>query len=189
MNRTPLLLAALFFALSAQAQSARTGDGNVYGLVAIGQGHLNGACGGVPRCDANAVGGKVTIGYAFSNGFAIEGGFATFGKYSGGDATGSLDGKTRALTLGGAYTAALTPSIGLTGRVGLARVRSEAVANIGAIRTKYTGTSTQPIVGVGLNYAVTDTVRLEAGVDVTRAKLLGERSNVRLVSIGARMDF
>lgn len=193
MKKTALTLAALVLAVSAQAQSSINNSSinapGTYGLISIGQGHLNTDCTGVQACDRNAVGGKAMLGYSFGNGFALEGGYSNFGKFKASEGNVGLSAKPEALSIGGAYTAALTPDWGLTGRLGVARVRTKLNADVGALTGSDSETKTQPIVGLAVNYAVTPAVRLELGVDATRAQYQGEKSNVRMVSLGARMAF
>jgi hypothetical protein len=191
MKKTALTLAALVLAVSAQAQSSNrtTNQPHTYGLLSLGQGHLNVDCTGVQACDKNATGGKAMFGYAFGNGFALEGGYTNFGKFRASDGAVGLSAKPEALSFGGAYTAALTPDVGLVGRLGVARVRTKLHAEVGTLSGSDSESKTQPIVGLAVNYALTPSTRLELGVDATRAQYQGEKSNVRMVSLGARMAF
>ena len=191
MKKTALTLAALVLAVSAQAQSSnlRSSAAQTYGLLSLGQGHLNADCSGVLSCDRTGVGGKAMFGYAFGNGFALEGGYTNFGKFRASDGTVGLSARPEALSIGGAYTAALTPEWGVVGRAGLAHVRTKLRADAGTLTGSDSESKTQPIVGLAVNYALTPSTRIELGVDATRAQYQGERSNVRLVSLGARMAF
>jgi len=189
MKKTALPIAALFLALGAQAQTSTASQPHTYGLLSLGQGHLNTNCSGVQACDRNATGGKATIGYAFGNGFSLEGGYTQFGRFHASDGAVGLSARTEAASVGGAFTANLTPDLGLVGRAGVARVRTKLHAEVGSLSGSDRESHTQPIVGLGLNYALTPTTRVELGVDATRAEVQGERTNVRLVSVGARMAF
>jgi hypothetical protein len=191
MKKIALSLSALCLALGAQAQtSASTStQPHTYGLLSLGQGHLNADCSGVQACDRNATGGKAVIGYAFGNGFSLEGGYSHFGKFRASDGTVGLSAKPEAASLSGAFTANLTPDLGLVGRAGIARVRTKLNAEVGALSGSGSESHTQPIVGLALNYALTPMARVELGVDATRAEVQGERANVRLVTVGARMAF
>lgn len=191
MKKTALTLAALLLAVNAQAQSSNSNPSaqRPYGLLSLGQGHLNVDCTGVQSCDRNATGGKAVFGYSFGNGFSLEGGYTNFGKFRASDGALGLSAKPEALSFGGAYTAALTPDWGLVGRLGVARVRTKLHAETGVLSGSDSESKTQPIVGLGLNYALSPSTRIELGVDATRAQYQGERSNVRLVSLGARMAF
>lgn len=190
MKKTALTLTALLLAAAAQAQSSNnTNAAHTYGLLSIGQGHLNVDCTGVQRCDKSNVGGKAMVGYGFGNGFALEGGYTNFGKFSASQGAVGLSGRPEAVSLSGAYTAALTPEWGLVGRLGVAHVRTKLRADTGTLTGSDSESKTQPIVGLAVNYAVTPSTRVELGVDATRAQYQGERANVRMVSLGARMAF
>ncbi|MGM9484512.1 outer membrane beta-barrel protein [Roseateles sp. NT4] len=191
MRKIALSLAALALAAGAQAQSNRSGSNaeHNYGLASIGQGHLNVDCTGVQSCDRNAAGGKIMFGHAYGNGFAIEGGYTNFGKFHASQGAVGLTGRPEALSVSGAYTANLSPDVGLVGRLGVARVRTKANAEVGVLTGSTRDSTTQPIAGLAVNYALTPNARVELGVDATRAELQGERTNVRMVSVGARMAF
>ena len=191
MKKIALCLAALALAAGAHAQSSRSNinAAHTYGLVSLGQGHLNADCTGVQSCDRNALGGKAMLGYSFGNGFALEGGYTNFGKFHASEGAVGLSAKPEALSVGGAYTAQLSPDWGLTGRLGVARVRTKLNAEVGTLSGSDSESKTQPIAGLAVNYALTPATRLEMGVDATRAQYQGERTNVRMVSLGARVAF
>lgn len=193
MKKIALSLAVLALAASAQAQSTRPSGSitaaHTYGLVSLGQSHLNTDCTGGHACDRNALGGKAVFGYGFGNGLSLEGGYTNFGKFHASRGLLGLSARPEALHFGGAYTANLTPDWGVVGRLGVARVRTKLDAEAGTMSGSDSQSKTQPIVGVGVNYAVTPSTRVELGVDTTRAHYLGERHNVRMVSLGARMAF
>jgi len=193
MRKIAISLATLALAAAAQAQTSRpSGSYNAahsYGLLSLGQGHLHTDCTGLNSCDRSAMGGKAVFGYAFGNGLSLEGGYTSFGKFHASRGPLGLSARPEALHLGGAYTANLTPEWGLTGRLGVARVRTKLNAEVGALSGSDSESRTQPIAGLAVNYALTPSTRLELGVDATRAQIQGERQNVRLVSLGARMAF
>lgn len=191
MKKTTLTLVALLLAAGAHAQSSgrTTSAAHTYGLLSLGQGHLNADCTGVQACDRNATGGKAMVGYAFGNGFSVEGGYTSFGKFRASQGPVGLSARPEAASLSGAFTANLTPDLGLVGRAGVARVRTKLNAEVGTLSGSDSESKTQPIVGLAVNYALTPSTRVELGVDATRAQYQGEKSNVRLVTVGARMAF
>lgn len=189
MKKPAITLAAVLLAAAAQAQPSSTPDAGLYGLLSVGQGHVNTGCDGLLACDRNATGGKALVGYAFGNGFSLEGGYSHFGKFRASQGGVGLAARPEAVSLSGAFTANLTPDWGLVGRAGVARVRTKLNAEVGALSGSDSENSTQPIVGLAVNYALTPNTRIELGVDATRAEYQGERSNLRLVSLGARMAF
>ncbi len=194
MRKIAISLAALALVATAQAQTSRpsgnTNAAGTYGLLSLGQSHLNTDCTGPNACDRNALGGKAVFGYAFGDGLSLEGGYTSFGKFRASRGPLGLSARPDALHFGGAYSANLTPDWGVVGRVGVARVRTRLDADAGTLGGASDSESkTQPIVGVGVNYALNPSTRVELGVDTTRAHYLGERHNVRMVSLGARMAF
>lgn len=189
MKYIAIPLAALALAASAQAQSSNVNSAGAYGLLSLGQAHLNANCDGVQACDRNAGGGKAMLGYSFGNGFALEGGYTSFGKFHASQGGVGLSAKPQAWSLAGAYTAELTPQWGLTGRLGVARVHTKLNAEAGPLSGSDSQSTTQPLVGLAVNYALTPSTRLELGMDASRAEYQGERANVRMISLGARMAF
>ncbi|RZL30770.1 MAG: hypothetical protein EOP35_23280 [Rubrivivax sp.] len=186
-----LPMSALMLAASAHAQADAPGAyrASPYSLLSLGQANLDVDCSGVQACDRDATGGKAMFGYGFGNGFAVEGGYTNFGKFRASDAGIGLRARPEALSLSGAYTADLSPQWALTGRLGVATVRTRLDADLGTLSGSDSERSTQPIAGVAVSYALTPTTRVELGVDATRTEYQGERSNVRLVSLGARFAF
>lgn len=191
MRKIAISLAALALAAGAQAQTSRPSSSSEqsYGLLSLGRGHLNADCSGLQTCDRNATGGKAVFGYGLGNGFSLEGGYSHFGKFRASQGATGLSVKPEALHIGGAYTANLTPEWGLVGRLGVARVRTKLNAEVGALSGSDSESRTQPIAGLAVNYALSPSARIELGLDATRAQIQGERQNVRMVSLGARMAF
>lgn len=190
MKKIALTLAALALAAGAHAQTSfRSSQPSTYGLLSLGQSRANVDCSGIPSCDKSATGGKAMLGYSFGNGFALEGGYTNFGRFRASDGAVGLSARPEAVSLSGAYTAALTPDWGLTGRLGVAHVRTKVNVDAGPLTGSSSERKTQPIVGLALNYALTPSTRLELGIDATRAQYQGERTNVRMVSLGASMAF
>jgi hypothetical protein len=172
---------------SAQAQATTGPQG--YALVSIGQSRLAVDCDGLSTCDESATGGKLTVGHGFGNGFSVEASYLNFGKFRAADGPLRLSARPEALALTGAFTAPLSDSWSLVGRLGVAQVRTKLRAEAGTLSGSDSENNTQPIAGAALNWAVSPTTRLELGIDATRAEYEGERSTVRLISLGARFAF
>ncbi len=185
MKKQAIILAALIGAASAQAQS---GD-KFYVTGAVGATHINIDCEGVPSCDTSDTGGKLVGGYKFGNGFSAELGYVNFGKSKFADSTDWMSVKVTAITLAGAYALPLNNDWGLNLRLGVAQVKSKVDINF---TTLGTGTGSQNdtnvYAGIGATYAVSPTVKLELGLDSTKAGS-GDGINVRLISLGATFAF
>lgn len=71
-------------------------------------------------------------------------------------------------------------------------------AGLGYMKTSISGTvsgvgsasmsewNVAPYVGVGVNYALTKTTKLELGGDFTKGEFEGEKANLRAVTLGVR---
>jgi len=186
MKKQAIILAALIGAASAQAQS---GD-KFYVTGAVGATHLNLDCEGAPSCDRSDTGGKLVGGYKFGNGFSAELGYVNFGKtkLSGGSDWISI--KVSAITLGGAYALPLNNDWGLNLRLGVAQVKTKGdVFLTGVGSGSASRNDTNVYAGIGASYAVSPSVKLELGVDSSKAGGDDGSGNVQLISVGATFSF
>ena len=74
-------------------------------------------------------------------------------------------------------------------------------AGLGYVKTSISGTvagvgsgsdsewNLAPYVGVGVNYALNKTTKLELGADVSKGEFDGEKANLRAVTLGVRFAF
>lgn len=187
MKKLSLVFAA---ALIAGAAHAGESDNKAYGYVNVagGRAHLNVECVGVTTCDTNATGLKLIGGYKLSNGLGFEGGYVNFGKAKAANATGSEQVKTSAITFGGIYTAGMG-NWGFNMRLGAALVKTKYTNDLGSIDISASETSTKPYVGVGVEYGLTPTTKLELAVDTTKSSFNGQSANARLVTVGFTVAF
>ncbi|NCT82105.1 MAG: porin family protein [Comamonadaceae bacterium] len=185
MKKHAIVLATLLAAASAHAQS----PSQAYVSLAAGATHFSVDCTGTTSCDTSDTGGKLAIGYAFGNGFSLEAGYMSFGKFKGADGAMSVTIKPTALTLGGAYALPLGTDWGMNVRLGIAQVKTKASATVGSLSGSDSESKAKVYAGVGLTYAVSQTVKLELGLDSTEAQFGGEKGTVRMVSLGARFAF
>ncbi|MBC7621412.1 MAG: OmpA family protein [Candidatus Saccharibacteria bacterium] len=137
---------------------------------------------------------KVFGGYQFSNNFAIEGGYFDLGQFGFTATTvpvGTLNGniKLRGVNVDLVGSVPLTQNFSVLGRVG---------ANYAQARDTFTGTGavvvlnpnpgaydTQPKLGLGLQYALSESVAVRAEVERYRVNdAIGNRGDVDLVSVG-----
>ncbi len=186
MKKQAIILAALIGAASAQAQSSD----KFYVTGAVGTTHLNLDCEGAPSCDTSDTGGKLVGGYKFGNGFSAELGYVNFGKSKLAGGADWISVKVSAITLGGAYALPLNNDWGLNLRLGVAQVKTKADSFI----TGYgSGTGsrndTNVYAGIGASYAISPAVKLELGIDSTKAGDADGGGNVRLISLGATFAF
>jgi len=183
MKKSILALAAVasMFASSAFAQ--------VYIGGAAGQGHTNLDCTGASSCSNSGTGYKVFGGYRFANNFAGEVSYFDFGKASASGGGASLNLRSTAFGLGGAFLVDFTPQWNGAVRLGLASVKMKGDATLLGASGSTSETSTQAYVGFGVGYAVTKSLSITGTIDLSRAKIVGETGNVRLLSVGLTQSF
>lgn len=181
MKKQAIILAALLGAASAQAQ--------VYGSVAVGSTNLALDCAGATVCDKTDTGMKVVGGYGFGNGFSLEAGYVSFGKFRGSDGLISATIKPTAFTVAGAFALPLNTDWGMNFRLGLAQVKTKIDAAQGALQGSASQSKASAYAGLGVTYAVSKDIKLEAAIDSTQAKFDGESGTVRMFSVGATFGF
>lgn len=188
MKKTLTLFAGLLLAAAAQAQSAlSTGP---YLIVAAGQSAFEADCSGLQSCDKSDNAFKFIGGYRFGGGLAVEGVVLDFGKTTGALGGASADLQVRAVGVGAALHADLAPRLGVTLRLGLANVRAQGTGSFGGSQVLSESDSTmEAYAGVGLNFAFTKTLALEAGWDGTRGELNGDGGRVSAFTLGLKLSF
>ncbi|MGM9484511.1 outer membrane beta-barrel protein [Roseateles sp. NT4] len=187
MKKYAFVVAALFGAATAQA--AEPNPSAFYIGAAAGSTHLNVDCTGTTICDSSDNGRKLMGGYSFGNGFSLEGSYINFGKAHVGNAASSIRLKPSAFVLGGAYSLPLASDWGMVVRLGVAQVKVRADLIDGPQQGSASESETQLVAGVAVSYAVSNRIKLELGVDSTKAHFEGQTGNVRLISLGATFAF
>lgn len=188
MKKLSLVFAA---ALIAGAAHAGESDNKAYGYVNVagGRAHLNADCTGLSSCKTNSSATKLIGGYRFANGLGLEGGYVNFGKFSASDVGLAERLKASALTFGGIYTADFGHGWGLNLRLGMAQVRTKYNGVFGNSTVDASASTTKLYSGLGLQYAVTPSVKLELALDATKASFDDASGNLRLVTFGATFGF
>jgi OOP family OmpA-OmpF porin len=174
-------IAALMFSTGAMAQS--------YLSVAAGQGHQELDCTGATSCDSTGTALKVVGGYTFGQGVSLEVGYLDFGKIKASNGMLSVEIKSSALTLGGAYKLAFTPDFAGHLRLGVASMKAEAKATTFFGNFNDSETKAKLYYGLGLSYAFSNAVSAEIGADFSQAELQGDKADVRAVTAGLRFTF
>lgn len=186
MKKQAIMLAALIGAASAQAQ--QPGE-PIYMTTAAGVSHLNLDCTGTTSCDASDAGAKLVGGYQFGNGLSFEVGYVGFGKFRATDGALGLTVQPAAFLLGGAYALPLSTDWRLNLRLGAAHVKTRIRAVSGTLSGKGSEGKVKVYAGVGLAYAISNTVKIELGADSTQSEYAGEKGSLRLISLGATYSF
>ncbi|MDH3209596.1 MAG: hypothetical protein OEL91_04350, partial [Burkholderiaceae bacterium] len=101
---------------------------------------------------------------------------------------GSLD--TSAIGIGAAYHAKLATDWSFTGRLGIARVKTEATAGYRGLTASLSENKVKPYFGLAVGYSMTPGFELQAGWDFSNsADIAGESGAVHLLSVGLSFAF
>jgi hypothetical protein len=195
MKKFVLACLALTTVSGAMAQS--------YIGVSVGASHVNLDCPANVSCRGTDVGFKLYGGAAFTPMVSGEIAYIDFGS---GKVNASANGDTlsgsfasQALTISAVLRAPIAPKLFAVGRLGLASMTSVvkasgSVSGLGTFSGDAGHRSTQPYMGLGLEYAFASGLRGVAGLDLSRAEFsadTGETTTgaVRLLSFGGQFDF
>lgn len=153
--------------------------------------------------DENDVAARVLLGYRINRHLALEGSLGDYGTVDGRADTSfplgrvTIERQTRAFLLDAAGTLPLGERFDLTGKIGAAFWRVEnstttvlPVSSVAANNVrKQSGTS--PHVGIGLQYRLSDAVRLSLDIESFHAGKDGDtgRSHVNTVFAGLKFNF
>lgn len=188
-------------------------DGVRFGLAAVGCAALGlsahaeefslGAGAGIDRgktdcvatyaCDHASVHTKLFAGYRFGDGLELQALVFDAGRFDGGDISplGTPFGgrfKVDGLGIAGGYRWGFAPGWSLKGQLGLARVRTrfDYAAPFSGDASR---TTTQPLAGVSLAYAIAPNWQLSLDLDETRFKVHTTRGSLRLWGVATQYAF
>lgn len=144
-------------------------------------------------CDRGSAGWKLFAGYQISEAVDLQAVWFDAGRFKGGDTTplGTEFGgtfKVSGFGFTGGYRWDFAPSWSLAGRVGLAAMRTRfdyANAAFGSASK----TTAQPLLGLGLGYAIAPSVRLSLDYDLTRFKVHTTRGSLQMLGVSAQYSF
>ncbi|MCH7343839.1 outer membrane beta-barrel protein [Pelomonas sp. CA6] len=178
-------------ALLATAAAGASAQAYVSGAVGVGRTNLD--CNGVANCDKTGTAFKLVGGYGFGNNLSAELGYLSFGKAKASDATGSIDIKSAGIALGLAYRIPASQAVDFTVRGGIISMKTKLSGRSGNLSGSVSDTNVAPYVGVGVGYALTPAIKLDAGLDLSRSKFdkngLNEKGNVQAFTVGATFAF
>ena len=144
-------------------------------------------------CDRSGTSANVSAAYRFSDSIDLRAQYFGAGSFKGGDTSplGTEFGgtfKVGAIGLTGGYTWVFAPAWSLTGRAGIASVRTRfEYAN--PFSGSVSETTTQPLLGLGIAYAITPTIRVGLDYDVTRLKVYKTRGSLQMLGVAAQFSF
>lgn len=185
-------LSTLMLAIAALGCGAVQAQGYVGG--GVGPARIDIDCTGATTCDKTSTGYKLFGGFRSPSGFAGELVYFDWGKVEAtqvsvelGTASGEL--KASGWGLGMAYFAPFTPQWQGVLRLGVLRNKAKASGTIGGTSGSTSETSTQPYYGLGVSYRFTPNLAVDAAMDFSRIKILGEKADTRLISAGLTYSF
>lgn len=184
MKQVSVLALGVLMALGAHAESSGT-----YVSVGVGRTSWDVDCSGVQQCSKSHTGLRLFGGAEVSKNVAAELFYLDLGKVTAADSGVTGEIKGRAIGAGVALTADFTPDWRGAVRLGVANVHAQATASGFGTTDAMSKNSTQPVVGLGLSYAITPTMFAEANYERTRVDLLGEARNVGMFSLGLGWRF
>jgi len=170
---------------------AHAGDFSVGGGAGGARGKTD--CVDAYACKHDGSQAKVFVGYRLSDGVEFQAVFFDGGKFDGGDISplGTAFGgrfKVNGIGIAAGYRWTFLPDWSLKGQLGLASVRTHfdyAAPFAGDVSE----TTTQPLVGVSLAYAIAPNWQLSLDVDETRFKVHTNRGSLRTFGVAAQYAF
>jgi OOP family OmpA-OmpF porin len=182
---------AFAFAALSLATSSAFAQGYVGG--AVGRAHFSADCAGTTSCTTNDTGFKIFGGYKFMPNMAAELTYFDYGKLTAGvpitGGTATLDVRGTGFGLGVAFMGDFTPEWSGIARLGVASNRAKVSVVAGALSGNDSERKTTAYAGLGVGYAFSKQLKAEAGIDFSNIEYQGERSNVRLISVGLTYSF
>ena len=144
-------------------------------------------------CDRGSAYWKVSAAYQLSRAVDVQAVAFDAGHFKGGDTTplGTEFGgtfKVSGLGLSAGYRWDFAPSWSLSGRAGIAAMRTRFDYANPAFGSA-SKTTAQPLLGLGLGYAITPSVRLSLDYDVTRFKVHTTRGPLHMLGVAAQYSF
>ena len=144
-------------------------------------------------CDHSGSFANVSAGYRFGEVWDVRAQYFGASKFKGGDTTplgtefgGSF--KVSGLAVTGGYTWRFAPAWSATGRLGIATVRTR-FAYSAPFSGSASQTTTQPVFGLGVGYAITPQVRVGVDYDATRFKVHTTRGPLQMLGVAAQFSF
>ncbi len=194
--RRPVRLAAArsVFAFAALLSAAGAASAQNFS-VGIGAGVDRGRVDCVPLfdCDRSGSFAKAFVGYRLDGATELQAVYFDGGHFKGGDVTplgiqfgGTFKVSGFGLTAGHRWDFA--PSWSVTARAGAASVRTRFdYAN--ALAADVSKTTLEPLVGIGVAYAITPNVRVGIDYDETRFKVYTKHGSLRMLGAAVQFSF
>lgn len=170
---------------------AHAGDFSVGLGLGADRGHVD--CIAAYPCDRGSTQAKLFAAYQLDPSFELQALYFDAGRFKGGDTTerGTHFGgrfRVSGVALSAGYRWNMAPDWSVAGRVGVANVRT-AFDYADPFSGSTSRSVIQPIVGVGIGYAVSPVWRIGLDVDATRFKVHQTRGSLRMLGLTAQYSF
>ena len=144
-------------------------------------------------CDRSSTHAKLFAGYQLTEAIDLQLVYFDGGSFKGGDTTPlgtEFGGKFKVNGVGvtAGYRWGFAPAWSLVGRAGLASVRTH-FDHANPVWGSASQTITQPLLGVGIAYAITPALRLGLDYDMTRFKVHTTRGPLQMLGLAAQFSF
>jgi opacity protein-like surface antigen len=179
-----ILALGLLMAAGAHADPDKT-----YLSIGLGRASWDIDCSGIAQCKRNHSALRLVGGLELNKGVAAELFYTDLGKVNAADTGASVEVKAHALGAAMALSADFSADWRGVLRLGVASVQAKGTASAFGTSDSISKTSLQPLVGLGLVYAITPSLYADANYERTRIGLAGENSTVGLATVGIGWRF
>ncbi|MDB5854571.1 MAG: hypothetical protein JWR22_2612 [Herminiimonas sp.] len=131
----------------------------------IGYATANIDCPAGVNCTSNSKGGKVFAGYSFNPMFALEASYFDLGKVGANVGATSLNLKSTGIGLRGLLSVPFNKDFSGFAAVGINSVKSKLAIRAGISSLDADSTSTKPSLALGVDYALTPSLKLRGEVE------------------------
>ena len=174
--------------LSAAASAQTVPSSPFYAGAEVGKGSWNDNCNSTMTCSTNSNTYKLFGGYQIDKNFAVEGSYFSLGSINGSaninGALSPLRLKGTGFEIDGVYNQELTNQLTGFAKLGVASIKTEGSGMISDSTT-----STQPVIGVGLKYKLTNELSLRTEFESRKVKFEGDKETVNNLSVGLQYHF
>ena len=144
-------------------------------------------------CDRRSADVRLYAGYQLNEAIELRAVYFDAGRFQGGDTTPAGlefggDFKVNGFAVTAGYRWAVAPQWSLAAHAGLASVRTR-FDHANPVWGSASQTTTQPLVGIGLAYAITPALRVGIDYDATRFKVHTTRGLLHMLGLSAQFSF
>ncbi len=144
-------------------------------------------------CDRNSAYGKLFVGYRLGDAVHMQAVIIDAGRFEGGGTTprGTPFGgrfEVRGFGVTGGYRWAIAPSWSFVARAGIVSVHTRFEHAAPGV-AEASRTTVQPLVGLGVAYALTSAVSLSVDADATRFKVHTTRGPLQMLGVAVQVSF